>query len=542
MFAMGEVAEAREQAEVAMEVYSDLIRTEREDRERMRLGPDDIVRLPTFTAINSWVAEGARQTAFVAETMRMEGRSEERRREHHISQQRVAGAFWPESVSPPLDIPPAGERIRRDRVDGAGDGGRKGALANPELNRTSHDVSLTRERSSEDQPSTQPAAARPLGEEARVLTREEGDEPRQPELFDSKPATYVAVHRDGVLGLIWDRTKPDPTVEKTFEPQARDLEIVRALWRYDVLLLSQIREEWWPDRTARSVQMRLKRLMAVGWLARFRLRMSRGTHEAGYVLSREGFLAGQRHEGPDGPYIPDAAKWRRRRIVDHRTLQHTLQVNAWVLAFKRLAREYVTDWRGEDEGRLEVPTRLVDGRRVSIAIEDVPRENYERVRDLRSAEFGRVWPDATLMMDMPDQGRRFDLLLELDRTGKPTKNFDKFERYDALITAWWRKVPRYRKAGEPPGAIFICCDEDHVLRFIQAADRYVTGRLAQPGVAEASWPYPGRERILFVAEQDIHDGDGRAWKLPAEPRSATHVAPRRVELPGLVACYSTSGS
>jgi hypothetical protein len=301
-----------------------------------------------------------------------------------------------------------------------------------------------------------------------------------------------------------------------------------------MLLLSQIRQQWWPDRTLRSAQMRLKRLMIIGWLRRFQPRMARGTHEAGYTLSREGFLAGQNHEGVNGPYIPRDAKWRRRRIVDHRSIQHTLQVNAWTIAYIALAGDYVTDWRGEHESRLEIPTKLLEGRRVPIDVADVPRQNYERVRDLRAPGFGRIWPDATLALDTPDQGRRFDLMLELDRTGRPTKNFDKFERYDALITAWWRKVPRYANGGEPPGAIFICSDENHVFSFMHAADSRVTARLAQPGVPEASWPYPGRERILFVSERAIHEGSGRAWKLATEPRSRRRdLEPREVQLPGI---------
>jgi hypothetical protein len=528
MFAMGEVSEAREQAEVAMEVYSDLIRTEREDRERMRLGPDDIVRLPTFFAINSWVANGSRQTAFVAETVKMGGEHLERLREHHLVRQRAAGASWPAALPPPIEIPPAGERVRRARVGSEED----------DLDPVTDDGEGRRN----DRLAVEPAGPPPLGDDTEDAGPAVADaEVKQPELFDSEPPTYAAVHRPGILGLIWDESESSAAVEKTFQPQARDLEVLRALWRYEVLLLSQIWREWWPDRTQRATQMRLKRLIGMGWLQRMRMRVSKGKHEAAYVLTREGLLAGQRHYGSAGPYVPEEAKWRPRRIVDHRSIQHTLQVNGWVLAYKRLAGEYVADWHGEHEGRLEVPTKVVERRRVPIGPDDVPRENYERVRDLRAGEFGRIWPDATLEMDLPDQGRRFDLMIELDRTEKPTKNFDKFERYDALITAWWRKVPRYRKVGEPPGVIFVCTDEDHVSSFVQAADRCVAGRLAQPGVVEASWPYPGRERILFVAERDIHDGIGRAWKLSAGPRTAKRrTGARLVQLPCLTRSPASS--
>ena len=136
---------------------------------------------------------------------------------------------------------------------------------------------------------------------------------------------------------------------------------------------------------------------------------------------------------------------------------------------------------------------------------------------------------------MPHHGRRFDLMLELDRTKRPTKNFTKFHRYDALITGWWRAVDRYRKMGESPAVIFICTDEAHAASFMRAADREVTGRLARPGTAEGTWPYPGRERMLFAAERDVHAGNLRAWKLPAEPTgsgSRAELEPREVRLPG----------
>jgi hypothetical protein len=70
---------------------------------------------------------------------------------------------------------------------------------------------------------------------------------------------------------------------------------------------------------------------------------------------------------------------------------------------------------------------------------------------------------------------------------------------------------------------------------MEAADREVTGRLADPSAPEASWPYPGPERIFFVAECDIHEGSPRAWKLQPKPPEATgrllH-APRDAQLPG----------
>jgi hypothetical protein len=381
------------------------------------------------------------------------------------------------------------------------------------------------------EPSQRPAGADAGAGSEQAASGQPGASTGAPEL----PQTFLAVHRPDVVRLVWDPQKRDPAVAERLEPQPRDLEIVRALWRYEALLLTQIWQEWWEGKDIRAAQHRLKRLVMSGWLRRFRMRLAVGAHQPGFVLARQGFLAGQGHRGPHGSYIPNGVKWQEGRLAHHGALAHLLQTNAWVLAFRRLVGEHAVDWRGEQEGRLEVPTKLVEGRRVPIDVDDVELERYTRVRDLRDEQFERVWPDATVTMDMPRAGRTFDLMIELDRTDRPAKNFDKFRRYDALITSWWRRVERYRRMGEQPAAVFVCTDEAHAFAFMRAADREVTGRVARPGTAEQSWPYPGRERMLFVAERDVHEGSLRAWKLPAEPSAMirrAELAPREVQLPG----------
>jgi Replication-relaxation len=525
MFSMGEVSDAREHAEVAMEVYSDLIRTERDDRERMRFGPDDIVRLPTFAAMNSWVAQGARQSAFFAQTLPIGG-SDPELREQHLRRQREAGASWPTFLLDPIEA--AGE----ETDEGPG----------PSVHSRSVSVkSGTKDEGDTDESSNRNGdpGAEALGDEA-ILEVIDAVEPQQEASGDvgapsqsEIPLSYAVVHRTDVTGLIWDKVPRDAGVAERLEPQARDLEIVRALWRYEVLLLTQLWQHWWPENDVRAARKRLKRLLDAGWFRRFQLRGPRNGHEAGYVLARHGFLAGQSHRGPDGPYIPAGARWQERSLADYRAMEHLLQTNAWVLAFRTRVAEHAVDWLGEHEGRLEVPTKLSDGRRIAIEAEDLKLERYQRVRDLRSREFRSVCPDATVCMDMPAAGRSFDLMIELDRTKRPAKNFDKFRRYDALITAWWKRIERFRRMGEPPAVVFVCVDEDQAFAFMSAAEGEITGRLARPGTAQSSWPRPGRERTLFVAERDVHEGNLRAWKLPAEPAmGATDLPVREVRLPG----------
>jgi hypothetical protein len=517
MFAMGEVSDAREQAEVAMEVYTDLIRSEREERERMRFGPEDIVRLPTFTAINSWVADGARQTAFLAQTTPMRDLGDGTRRELHLRRQREAGAHWPAVLPAPVQKPRAPVRVESELPA-------SGIVEQPERNGGDE-----REHEQKETEAPDLAAVAPAPKKAR---RERADEALG--AANPGPGTYTAVHRGKVTGIGWD-----PLIEArrsdAFEFRPRDGEILRALWRYELLLVSQIWQEWWSDHAVRAAQTRLKLLRELGWVRRFRLRVSSGSHEAGYALTKAGFQAAQRHHGPDGPYIGEEVEWKERQPVDHRTVQHLLQMNAWALVYRRLAGDIAIDWQGEHEGRLELPTKIVERRRAPITLDDVRLDHYQRVRDLKARALGQVWPDATVTLALPESERRFDLLIELDRTDRPNRNFQKFVRYDALITAWWRKLARYQEMGEPPVAVFVCSDEAHALSFMRAADRQVTGRLASPGTPEASWPYPGRERMLFVAERDVHEGNLRAWKLPAEPVGATDSAEpavREVCLPG----------
>jgi hypothetical protein len=183
------------------------------------------------------------------------------------------------------------------------------------------------------------------------------DEPIE---FDSEARvvtdSYAAVHRGERVLLLRDQ---HPLPEKHAEdlaPQARDLEILRALWRYRFLLTSQIAREWWPGKSLYAAQRRLLRMTAAGWVTRFRPRLSKGKHEWIYQLDRKGFDLGKRCWGLDGPYIEAEAKWRPRHITDYSVVEHDLQVNAWVMAYRALVGDHLIDWLGPDQGRIDVPT------------------------------------------------------------------------------------------------------------------------------------------------------------------------------------------
>jgi hypothetical protein len=153
-----------------------------------------------------------------------------------------------------------------------------------------------------------------------------------------------------------------------------------------------------------------------------------------------------------------------------------------------------------------------------VGVEDATRrlENYRRPRDLQLERFAPLYPDATVSLYSHSLGSEFEILIELDRTRRPTKNVDKLRRYDAFLTAWYRVTDRYRSATESPRVVFVCPSEQQAKSLMRVADREVSGRLAQPGTRPETWPSPGRERMLFVAEEDVHDALASAWSLPRQ--------------------------
>jgi hypothetical protein len=120
-------------------------------------------------------------------------------------------------------------------------------------------------------------------------------------------------------------------------------------------------------------------------------------------------------------------------------------------------------------------------------------------------------------LSLGDTRRRVELLIELDRSGRPSSNYEKFRRYDALLNGWAMALPRYQKFGEPPVVLFVVEDDEKAVQFLRAADRIVTGRVGKWGVPEAGWPAYGRRRMFVVAERDVHQGTLRTQRLPEHP-------------------------
>lgn len=106
---MRDLDDARDYASLAMELFADAIRIEREDQQRLTIDPSDIINAQDHQVFNLWFADGAPQRGFHGDTLEIEpaidhmgGRAA---REHHERAQAERG-YHPHdhgrTIDPPL--------------------------------------------------------------------------------------------------------------------------------------------------------------------------------------------------------------------------------------------------------------------------------------------------------------------------------------------------------------------------------------------------------------------------------------------------------
>jgi hypothetical protein len=217
----------------------------------------------------------------------------------------------------------------------------------------------------------------------------------------------------------------------------------------------------------------------------------------------------------------------RREVYDYGHVLHELQLNAWVLAYRRAAGDLLLSWEGETH--IDPPSEA----RASQGVLHV--RDYWSAEGLRDPRPRLVRPDAVLEVARSDgEGSRV-FLIEYDRTRRVDKNYEKFRRYDTFLCWWWQHTS-YADS-DRPFVIFVCQDEDQRSRFLSAADHELTGQLWHPSAAPDENIYTGRQRVLFANELDVHVGRLEARRVPSVPpdnarRGGSDADVRRVRLPG----------
>jgi hypothetical protein len=209
-------------------------------------------------------------------------------------------------------------------------------------------------------------------------------------------------------------------------------------------------------------------------------------------------------------------------VFDYGRALHDIQLNAWVLAYRRRLGTALLEWHGEHQ---VTPPRTA--RQAQLRVSD--DWSVEGLRDPRPRP---VVPDAALEIahDVAESPRLF--LIEYDRTSRTDKNYDKFRRYDTFLTAWWRHT-ELGERDEPPFVLFVCQDDAERDDFLARADHELTGHHWHPTHSPDQHKYIGRRHILFCNERDAHLGQPEAHRLPPYPPAHPSRHGRDAEIRGV---------
>lgn len=310
------------------------------------------------------------------------------------------------------------------------------------------------------------------------------------------PESYLAVHR--YEGAIIQRGHRTELIACTL--RQRDLAIVRDVWRYHFLTTEQLQELWWAGRSPQAARRRLVKLFRAGHLERFRPYAPRGSYSWTYYLGPAGHQL-LRNLGA----IDARTRFHPRTVFDYSYAVHDLQLNAWVLTYRRLLDGALEAWHGETQ--IDPPPET----RGQLQLGD--NWSAEGLKDRRARS---VRPDAVLEIARPDSPEPRIFLIEHDRTRRVDKNYEKFRRYDTFLNWWWRYT-NYRDHSNPPYVLFICQDAAQRDTFLAAADRELTGHRWHPSRPPSDHDHVGRRRVLFACEPDLHMGRVEARRLPPWP-------------------------
>jgi hypothetical protein len=314
-----------------------------------------------------------------------------------------------------------------------------------------------------------------------------------------QPASYRDAHRYD--GAVVQHGRRGELVPCTVQP--RDLSVIADVRRYKFLTAPQLKELWWPTSSVQAADRRLLRLFRAGLLDRFRPLARAGSFPWTYHLGGEGHRLLQR-----AGLLDRRERFAARAVYDFGHVAHEIQLNAWVLAYRRHAGPNLVAWEGETH--IQPPAQAHNARQLRLGDDWSARGLIDqRARPIR--------PDAVLEVAVATAQPPRALLIEYDRTRRVDKNYDKFRRYDTFLN-WWSHHTPFAAAQAAPLVIFVCQDTDQRARFLAVAERELTGHRWHPSAPPERSQYMGRRHILFAVEQDAHTGTLEAWRLPAYPR------------------------
>jgi DNA-binding HxlR family transcriptional regulator len=534
-FATASTREARDAVGLTMSEFSDTVRP---GIERLsKLGrPDARLHLPKHHAIASWTTVEGRQAPFLATTipLRVDRRQialraqlQHERGGRHLADLRQPHWQTQGARGAPVKAPRA---LGGHATDG---GDAEGAAAMVDSS-----------------PSRAPTAGA-----GPVAGSRPGDSGERPQILpDTACESYrELVELDLAQSVRWAR-RPDSL--RALDPDRLDLEILELVAHFRHVLSSQLHRRVNPTRAITTTQRRLKRLSDAGLVERFQFhRRNGGGVPMCYVLTEDGLAllrAMDRIEHAANEPCDDVAEKRRARRTDDekqlRKARHDVHVAGWTLALLRNGRGRRFTLRGSARAAITPPMRSTPTGRTTIGPADlrlpgglVPHD-FMRAGDAGEAveveRFETLRPDAVVeLAALGEEGpcassaggdrRALDVIVELDDRLATRRGVAKLERYDHFLAGWSAHSPRYgRRREAEPLIVFVCRDRRRAHTCAQRADSALRACRAYAGEYPVDWEYPGRERMLFVAERDMHEGLRRAYGVPRLPPSVRLVEAR----------------
>jgi len=301
--------------------------------------------------------------------------------------------------------------------------------------------------------------------------------------------------------------EPKPDVPRLTD---QDFSALVLLDRVGVVLSGLLHAGAYPNLAERSARSRLSKLYDEGLVARhtIKIREGRGALPYAYSLTKRGFWMAQER---DGSPIPKDRKWREPKQERGNRLGHDTHTLGWVLALHRLLGAHATDdWvtPAYSAGHLH-PPMVGKGRTAKKARRfDIPLGSGVGIFDVTVDEFGIIRPDARVEARIKSRNLSFDILVEMDRTARPSYNIGKFAQYDAFLLGWYQMLSRYKNVhrGNRPIVIFVAPDAYSALSLAKAADETMIGHIGAIGAPAEEHYYPGREHTFFAVAEDIYHG------------------------------------
>jgi hypothetical protein len=486
-FATASAKDARSAAALTMAEFSDSVRPDMNHLSSLGR-PDVRLRLPRHHAIVSWSTATGRQPAFIAQTIAMK-----------VDRERLA-------------LHAAAQRAR-------------GGRAMDRFDQPHWEPSTT----SKADPHTQVAST---GQTQGAESSSQMEAPPSqllPPLPDAPTASYRELAELDMAQSA--RRVVSPPARISYDVDRLDLEVLALIADMGHLLTSQIHRRFNSDKALTTTQRRLKRLADAGLVERLQFhRRDGGGVPMCYAISRDGlWLLEANAEGPGGFERP-AEMGPTSHVGDRSRLdiaRRQIHASGWALELCSRARRR-SSARGADRSVLHPPRVLTGGRALAPSDIHFPggRVAHEFLstdvsgRRVETERFETIRPDAMVVLDGESGAPDLDILLDLDdRTGRRGWAC-RVERYDHFLSGWSVNTHRYGPRGKAIAlVVFVCRDRARARRCALEADSLLGACRAYAGEYPVSWEYPGRSRVLFAGERDVHEGITRAYGVATLPQS-----------------------